>query len=64
MSKLEDKLTASIKPERAQEPASATTPARGRQRKPAAKPAAGPGDAPDDLNAPRGKLHPSRIWPD
>lgn len=62
MSKLEDKLSASIKPKRApadkpatDKPASKTTP----KPRPAARE-----EAVTDLNAPGPALHPLRIWPD
>lgn len=65
MSKLEDKLSASIKPKRAQ----ADKPAADKSAdKPAAKPAAKPRpttrESVTDLNAPGQALHPFRIWPD
>jgi hypothetical protein len=62
MSKLEDKLNASIKPGRApaaDKPSAKAAPAA----KPAAKPAAA-NAAETDLNAAAQPLHPTRIWPD
>jgi hypothetical protein len=65
MSKLEDKLSASIKPKRDQADKPATDKSAD---KPAAKPAAKPRPAAretvTDLNAPGQALHPFRIWPD
>lgn len=57
MSKLEDKLSASIKPKHA-------SPVKPSPGKPVARPRA-PAQAPAaDLNAPGQPLHPTRIWPD
>lgn len=69
MSKLEDKLSASIKPKRAQadKPAAdkaTDKPAATSASKAASKPRAAARDAVTDLNAPGQALHPFRIWPD
>jgi hypothetical protein len=62
MSKLEDKLSASIKPGRGRKPEPTGTPAAAVPGPAAPPPAAPP--APCDLNDPSSPLHPRRIWPD
>lgn len=58
MSKLEDKLAASIKPGKA-----APAPAR-RPRPAARKPEQAPADAAPEPRDPARPLHPRRVWPD
>lgn len=62
MSKLEDKLNASIKPGRAQ-PADKPSDRAAPAAKSTAKPASAK-TAETDLNAAAQPLHPTRIWPD
>jgi len=61
MSKLEDKLAASINPE--PEKAAPPAPKAPARSRPATKSAMGTRSVPD-LNDPKRPLHPSRIWPD
>lgn len=62
MSKLEDKLTASIKP--ARKPAVTRTGAGKARPAPAPTPETPPAPAAADLNSPAQPPHPLRIWPD
>lgn len=66
MSKLEDKLSASIKPAKGKAPASAR-PARNAKPAPAEKKPVSPGpepEGPTERTAPARPLHPRRVWPD
>jgi len=69
MSKLEEKLAASINPEPDKAPPAASAPAATPAPKPAAKsrPATKSATTPrpvPNLNDPKRPLHPTRIWPD
>jgi hypothetical protein len=66
MSKLEDKLAASIKPGKAAAaPERRPRPATRKPAKPPAEAMAVPAPAPEPVpNAPARPLHPRRVWPD